>query len=408
MPALPPNVEVPSTLTVAAAQATPLMSATAVTAVSLFSGCGGFDMGATQAGVKILWANDINKHAGATYRKYFPNVEFRQGDIRKIPKSALPQADILIGCYPCQGFSDGARRRWKEQEEPRDLFDNVDNYLYKEFVRSIPYVRPKFIFIENVRGLKSSAKGWFFRAQREALEQAGYIVYDTSLNTRNYGIPQSRQRIFIVGVRKDIAFTYAFPSVTHGPDRQHPFRSQQDVIAGLPEWPRGEYQEAPFHGHFLTRCRKMAWIKPSYTIVAHSHHVPLHPMGEPMEKLGKDLWELRGTDNRRLSWRECGVLQSFSENFEPEGPLDAKYLQIGNSVPPRMGELLMAPVVGFLRSQNRPSTLPLMVIPPASSTLLPLANDATTMASIQVLHAECEYGQSDTVASSGPRRLNHG
>lgn len=334
-------------------------------------------MGATLAGVKVLWANDINKHAAATYRKYFPNVEFRQGDIRKIEKHTLPQADILIGCYPCQGFSDGARRRWKEEEQARDLFANVDNYLYKEFVRSIPYVRPQFIFIENVKGLRSSADGWFFRAQREALEQAGYVVYDTRLNARDYGIPQSRQRIFFIGVRRDLAFTYAFPAKTHGPNQQHPFRRQRDVIAGLPEWPTGEYEEATFHGHYLTRCRKMAWDKPSYTIVAHSHHVPLHPMGEPMQKVGKDQWELRGDANRRLSWRECALLQTFSADFEPEGHLDAKYQQIGNSVPPRLGKLLVEPVVAFLNGLKRPSSLPLTVVQPATSTAVAQAAATT-------------------------------
>ncbi|MCL4295579.1 MAG: DNA (cytosine-5-)-methyltransferase [Anaerolineae bacterium] len=323
-----------------------------VTAVSLFSGCGGFDMGAKKAGVKILWANDINPHAAATYQKYLPEVEFHLGNIKDFDKKQLPEADLLIGCYPCQGFSAAAWRRWRERDK-RDLFENLDNFLFLEFVNAIPYVKPKFVFIENVRGLKSSAGGWFFQAQKEALEAAGFIVFSEKLNIKNFGVPQSRERIFIVGVHKDTAYRYSFPELTHGPDRQIPYRSQQDVIGELPEWPVGEFQTKPFHGHYLTRNRKKSWESYSYTIVAHSHHVPLHPMGEPMAKVGKDHWELRGTANRRLSWRECALLQSFSGDFEPDGPLAAKYAQIGNAVPPLMGELVTRPAAQFLEQGNR-------------------------------------------------------
>jgi DNA (cytosine-5)-methyltransferase 1 len=322
-----------------------------VTAVSLFSGCGGFDLGASEAGVEILWANDINRHAAATYQKYLPNVEFHLGDIRKIEKKCLPQADLLIGCYPCQGFSSGAWRRWKTLEE-RDLFANVDNYLYQEFIKAIPYVDPKFIFIENVGGLKSSAGGWFFQAQRKALEKAGFRVFDARLNVKDFGVAQSRERVFIVGVRRRLRHRYLFPEPKYGPGRAHGYVTQQDMIAGMPEWPEGEYETGAFHGHYLTRNRKMPWSECSYTIVAHSHHVPLHPMGEPMKKVGKDLWELQGKHNRRLSWRECALLQSFGDDFEPEGHLDAKYAQIGNSVPPLMAKLLVAPAVQLLESRR--------------------------------------------------------
>lgn len=322
-----------------------------ITAVSLFSGCGGFDMGARKAGVKILWANDVNPHAAATYRKYLPEVEFAQGDIRTIDKRGIPEADLLIGCYPCQGFSSGAWRRWKDGAE-RDLRKNKDNFLYEEFVKAIPAVQPKFIFIENVSGLKASLDGWFFRAQKAALDAAGYVPYDTQLNVRDYGLAQSRKRVFIVGVRKDLNFAYTFPKPEYGAKRTYPYRTQADVINGLPEWPKGDYEDAPYHGHYLTRNRKRPWDSVSYTIVAHGHHVPLHPMGEPMVKIGADEWELRGEANRRLSWLECALLQSFGDDFEPEGHLSAKYAQIGNAVPPLIAKLLTAQAVAFLQSNS--------------------------------------------------------
>lgn len=321
-----------------------------VTAVSLFSGCGGFDLGATRAGVQILWANDIYSPAAATYQKYFSDTEFRKGDIRKINKKDIPEADLLIGCYPCQGFSNAAWRRWRNREQ-RDLFANPDNYLFQEFMRAVPYVRPKFIFIENVSGLRSSAHGHFFRAQQEMLESMNYNVFVRQLNAKDYGAAQSRKRIFIVGVRQDLEYEYIFPEPTHGPNRLYPYTTQWDVLKRSPLWPKGEYEEAPYHGHYLTRQRKRAWYKCSYTIVANSHHVPLHPMGEPMKKIGKDNWILQGFMNRRLSWQECALLQSFEENWEPEGGLTAKYKQIGNAVPPIFGELIVRPAVEYLEQR---------------------------------------------------------
>jgi DNA (cytosine-5)-methyltransferase 1 len=321
-----------------------------ITAVSLFSGCGGFDLGARRAGVEILWANDVYRFAAATYRKHFPDVAFTHTDITLFDKRRLPRADLLFGCYPCQGFSDGARRRVGGEE--RDYFANERNFLYQQFVEAIPHVQPAVVFIENVRGLRSSVNGWFFAAQKQALEQAGYVVYAERLNTKEYGLPQSRERIFIVGVRRDIDFAYTFPTPTHGPGLPHPYTTQFEAIGQLPRWPTGEFEASGFHGHYLTRNRKRGWDTYSNTIVAHSDHVPLHPMGEPMRKVGADSWELTGDENRRLSWRECAVLQSFGEDFEPEGPLVSKYLQIGNAVPPMIAWQIVQPVVAFLEKNT--------------------------------------------------------
>lgn len=319
------------------------------TAVSLFSGCGGFDLGATRAGVQILWANDIDRHAAATYRKYFPDVDFWLEDIWDVGMDVLPQADILIGCYPCQGLSAAAWRKWRTRSK-RDLLKNPENYHFLAFMRAIPHVEPQFVFIENVGGLQSSAQGYFFRAQKEMLELIGYRVLSDKLNARDYGAAQSRDRVFIVGVRGDLGYEYRFPTKTHGPGRLHHYRTQWDAIGGMPMWPTGEFEEIRFHGHYVTRNRKRPWHMPSYTIVAHSHHVPLAPWGEPMVKLRKDTWALQGTINRRLSWRECAHLQSFGD-FEPSGNLKAKYAQIGNAVPPLMGELLVRPAVRFIEEE---------------------------------------------------------
>ena len=116
------------------------------------------------------------------------------------------------------------------------------------------------------------------------------------------------------------------------------------------EWPEGEFSETKFHGHYLTRNRKKKWNEPSYTIVASSSHIPLHPMGDPMIKVSKDNWALQGEFNRRLSWKECLRIQGLPGRMKIDGNLNAKYKVVGNSVPPLLSEIVSKPVVDFLTS----------------------------------------------------------
>jgi DNA (cytosine-5)-methyltransferase 1 len=315
-----------------------------LTAVSLFSGCGGFDWGAVQAGIKIIWANDINKYAAQAYKTILPRVPFNFGDVREY--KTFPHADILIGCYPCTGFSIAARRRWKDLKS-RDLTKTEGNFLYLEFMRVLEKIKPKYFFVENVSGMVSAIDGWFFQQQLEGFRAHGYQPQYKLLRAIDYGVPQDRKRIFIVGVRNDIAqnFTYKFPEPTHGHNTKKSFVTMADVLRGLDPWPAGEFSTQDFHGHYLTRNRKRSWNEPSYTIVANESHVPLHPMGKPMINLEKDRWVLQGKKNRRLSWKECRILQCLPEQLNPDGNLASKYLVIGNAVPPVFAKILLTPVV---------------------------------------------------------------
>ena len=314
-----------------------------LTAVSLFSGCGGFDLGAQQAGVKIIWANDIDPYAASAYRTLLPKVPFTLGDIRKIKK--FPEADILIGCYPCTGFSEAARRRPGDLTK-RDLKANPGNFLYREFLRALRQVRPKFLFVENVKGMLTAEQGWFFEKQKQGFRRHGYKIQSQLLLATNYGVAQERKRVFIVGVRNDVKdFEYEFPAPTHGEGTGKPFIVLRDVISNLVAKDDDAICEKEFHGHFLTRNRKRAWDEPSYTIVAHASHVPLHPDGEPMKWAGKDKYILQGKINRRLSWRECAAIQGLPRRIKVNGGLFAKYRVVGNAVPPAFGHALLKPVV---------------------------------------------------------------
>jgi DNA (cytosine-5)-methyltransferase 1 len=315
-----------------------------LTAVSLFSGCGGFDWGATEAGVEIVWANDSDQYAAAAYRQLFPNVEFVEGDVAEV--TAFPKAEVLIGCYPCTGFSLAARRRWKSRKGKRDLKANKGNFLYRQFLRALTQVKPRYLVVENVRGMSSADDGWFLRRQIGLYRRFGYNIKAKLLDARDYGVAQSRKRLFLVGVHRSVTgFEYDFPCATHGPGTDHPHSTLTDVIAGMAEWPEGEYCTIRFHGHYLTRNRKRRWDQPSYTIVAHSHHIPLHPMGEPMVYVAKDQWALQGDANRRLSWRECAAIQGLPARLKPVGSLDQTYKVIGNAVPPAFGRELLKSVV---------------------------------------------------------------
>lgn len=312
-------------------------------AVSLFSGCGGFDLGAQQAGVEIIWANDVDPYAASAYQTLLPKVPFTLGDVRKIKK--FPEADILIGCYPCTGFSEAARRRPGDLTE-RDLKANPGNFLYREFLRALRQVRPKFLFVENVKGMLTAEQGWFFEKQKEGFRRHGYKIQSKLLLATNYGVAQERKRVFIVGVRNDVEdFEYEFPAPTHGENTQKPFSVLRDVIGDLVTKDDDAICQKEFHGHFLTRNRKRLWDEPSYTIVAHASHVPLHPDGEPMKWVGKDRYILQGKVNRRLSWRECAAIQGLPQRIKVEGGIFAKYRVVGNAVPPAFGKALLKPVI---------------------------------------------------------------
>lgn len=320
-----------------------------INAISLFSGCGGFDYGASQAGINIIWANDIDRVAASAYQSIFPDTEFTHADVQTI--KTFPSADVLIGCYPCTGFSLAARRKWKDRTE-RDLLSIDGNFLYKEFLRVLDQIQPKYFFVENVRGMLSAHNGWFFEQQLTGFKERGYAVSHQCLHAQELGLPQSRQRIFIVGIREDISkyFNYAFPTATHGPNATQEYATLHQAIGDMPLWPKGEFLERSFHGHYLTRNRKRGWKELSYTIVANASHVPLHPEGLPMAYVSTDKWTLQGDFNRRLSWRECARIQGLPDTIQPDGRLEDLYKVVGNAVPPVFGKALLDPIVQFEKS----------------------------------------------------------
>ena len=334
-----------------------------LTAISLFSGCGGSDLGAKEAGANIILANDISRNAIATYRKYqhlltTSGAQVIEGDVAHI--KSFPKCDLLIGCYPCQSFTMGGRR---------DPASDERSHLFKQFRRCLIQSDPRFFVVENVGGIAWLKKGAFLKEHIDSFQSAGreYTITWKLLNARDFGVPADRKRVFIVGVRKDVGLYYHFPRATHGQSEEslQPWSSHGDAIESLwPGLPAEFYDrvDEPFSWWYMSRNRKRPWDSPSYTISANWRHIPLHPASPKMCMIDSNLsdgwkqtWVFTNDYDhiddhpqrpkleqpRRLTWRECAALQTFPSDFEPVGSLQSKYKQIGNAVPPRLMEVIV-------------------------------------------------------------------
>lgn len=303
-------------------------------AVSLFSGCGGSDAGVLAAGFDVVMANDKLAYARDVYLANHPDTDYRLGDVSKI--EVFPAAQLLVGCYPCQGFSQGGVR-----QPSRGI-----NKLYLEFARALRLIKPKAFVVENVSGMVRKNFSHLLEDQFRVFREAGYRVKADVLNAADYGVPQQRRRIFIVGVREDLGLDYTFPDPTHGLGRAAPHITIAQAIGDLPAWPEGEFYAREFHWYYLSRNRRQDWDEVSKTIVANPRHMPLHPMSPPMVKHAHNDWRF-ATDApaRRFSYREAARLQGFAHDFvfpdTPAGSLDMRYKVAGNAVPPPLFEAVV-------------------------------------------------------------------
>lgn len=185
------------------------------TVVSLFCGAGGMDLGFKQAGFKILWANDFDKDAATTYKNNIGD-HIVLDDISKIKDEEIPEnPDVIIGGFPCQGFSVANTKRSMKDER---------NFLYKEMLRIIKDKQPKVFVAENVKGLLSMEKGKVIDMIVKDFETIGYKVNYKVLNSADYGVPQTRERVIIIGNR--IGVKNRFPKKTH----QLKDKAQQSLI----------------------------------------------------------------------------------------------------------------------------------------------------------------------------------
>ena len=312
-----------------------------LTAISLFSGCGGSDLGMKAAGIEPIWSNEINPSACRIFERVTGLNTMQEGDVKAV--KTFPKADILAGCYPCQGYSQGGRRN----------NDDKINYLYQEFDRALRMVKPLAFIVENVDGMRFSHNKHLLNNQITRFRLAGYRVNWAVLNARDFGLAQDRKRLFIVGIRSRENVSYEFPAPTHGTDDQ-PLRTLRDVIWNLRKnVPEGSFDDEPFHWYYLSRNRRRTWSQQSPCIVAHWRHVGLHPDSPPLRKVKTDHWEFtRKGKARRFTYLECAALQGFPDPFRFDVcSVKDRFRAIGNAVPPPLFEAVTRQLVKRLESR---------------------------------------------------------
>lgn len=288
--------------------------------ISLFSGAGGLDLGLIQAGNTVIWANDIDKDAVATYKENIGD-HIVCDDIKNIDISTLPDADVVVGGFPCQGFSQANRLRTLEDDR---------NQLYRFFYNTIKIKQPKYFIAENVKGILSLGKGEAIKQIVADFEAAGYITSVYLVNMANYGVPQTRQRVIIIGQRVDIGeeLRFVFPQPTHSKTGElNKWVSIKDAIDHFPDPDKENnvlnhiYSAYKVEYRNFTGHRETDPDKPSPTVLARGNGkggvcaIP-HYNGK-----------------RRLTIRESASVQTFPEDFHFVGTMNSCYRQIGNAVP---------------------------------------------------------------------------
>lgn len=307
--------------------------------LSLFSGCGGLDLGFHMAGYETVWANDFSHWACESFKKNLGDVII-EGDIEQIdPKDAsIPDCDIILGGFPCQDFS----MIWKQPG-----LDGERGNLYKSFLRFVHAKQPKVFVAENVKGLLTANKKKAIQQIIADFENCGYYVQAKLYNFAEFGVPQFRERVLIVGIRLDTGFDFHHPSPTHGTSNDlKPFVTAGQVMQNIPEWATNqEYM------NISDKTREMLKLIPeggNFTDIPKDH--PLYVKGmishvyrrmhrnEPSKTIiaagGGGTWGYHYPEPRPFTNRERARLQSFPDDFEFVGSNTEVRRQIGNAVPP--------------------------------------------------------------------------
>jgi len=292
--------------------------------ISLFSGAGGFDLGLIQAGHKIVWANDFDQDSVATYLKNIGNHIICK-DISVVKMSDIPDADVVVGGFPCQGFSLANLNRSKNDDR---------NKLYLEFLRVLRSKKPLYFLAENVRGILSLDKGSAIKKITTDFGKTGYRIKYKVFNVADYGVPQCRYRVIIAGTRKDLPLNcdFIYPEPTHHKDNTKlnvflkPWISVSEALKEIPEptgcdLPNHIFSKYKVTNRNFTGHRTTDPSKPSPTILARGNGkggvcAIQHPR-----------------NHRRMSVRESATIQTFPLDFTFLGKLGSCYRQVGNAVP---------------------------------------------------------------------------
>ena len=287
-------------------------------AIDLFAGIGGIRLGFANAfkeNIEFVFSSEIDKYAQQTYKANFDGDV--AGDITKIDEKDIPSHDILLAGFPCQAFSIAGKRLG---------FEDTRGTLFFEVARIIKYHKPKILFLENVKGFVNHDNGNTFRVVKETLEEMGYKVFTKVLNAKNFGVPQNRERIYIVGFLDDIEFEFPEALCTEVSIKS---KLQKDVLEkyyynGKPLFERIKDDVVNENSIYQWRRQYVRENKSGVcpTLTANmgtgGHNVPI-------------VRDKKGI--RKLTPRECANFQGFPDTFILPNLVDSQlYKQCGNSV----------------------------------------------------------------------------
>jgi len=302
--------------------------------VSLFCGCGGADLGVLggfnflrknykKNPVTVVHASDINQKAVNTYNANFQHKAVVNDARELIFESGF--ADIVIGGFPCQSFS---------TVNPTKKPGNRETQLFWEMAKVIDMIKPKAIIAENVKGFYRLHDGKYFKLAMKEFDRLGYYMNSQLINSSNFGVPQLRERIFMVGIRKDLEINFEFPQFTHG---EKPLRKKavlNDVIDSLesPD-PKYIFSQRAVDGvkkakNNMKRALAQNLNSQCLTITSHLAKVSINSR-DPILLIDKD-----NEKYRRFTPREAARIQSFPDKFKFEGSEGDAYRQIGNAIAP--------------------------------------------------------------------------
>lgn len=300
---------------------------------SFFCGCGGTDVGLLgdfdfqgkhydSNNMEIVYANDIDPNACAIFEKNF-GVTPDSRDIREVKSDEIPEFDILTGGFPCQSFSIVA------QNPVRLGIKDERGKLFFEMCRVLREKQPKCFIAENVKGIMTANKRSAFPLILKEFEDSGYDVKYSILNSANYGVPQKRERVIIVGFRKDLKIDFKFPNLVFENEEQFiPLSTVvEDTVDEKYFFSARAVEGMMKNRESMNKGRAQDVTKPCNTVGAHLAKVSLNSTDPVLMVDGR---------YRRFTPREVARIQSFPETFELVGSESAQYRALGNAIPPVM------------------------------------------------------------------------
>lgn len=310
--------------------------------ISLFSGCGGLDLGFERAGFEISIANEYDPTIWETYKINHPSTKLIEGDIRNIQESDFPDdIDGIIGGPPCQS--------WSEAGSLRGINDSRGKLFY-DYIRILKSKQPKFFLAENVSGMLANRHSEAVCNIIEMFKECGYDLTVSLVNAKDYGVPQERRRVFYIGFRRDLGVRFKFPVGSTADEKKR--LTLRDTIwdlqftavsAGARNYhnPKAinnnEYFTGAYSPIFMSRNRVKGWDEQAFTVQASGRQCQLHPQAPKMKFVEQNKREfVRGKEYlyRRMTIREIARIQGFPDDFKfIYNYTDDAYKMIGNAVP---------------------------------------------------------------------------